>query len=426
MPWRFAKANTWVRGSAPVPRKILLIVLDGLGDRPIKELGNKTPLQVANTEHMDWFAQNGATGLLDPIAPGVCPGSDTSHLALLGYDPEAVYTGRGPFEAAGVGIDVKPGDVAFRCNWATVDIGWRVMDRRAGRIREGTERLAASLDGMTIEDVEVLCRAGTEHRVAVVFRGPGLDPRVTDTDPHEERGRVKPAQALHPDAEKTAKVLNEFVKRAHDVLVKHDVNKDRVGAGKPPANVLLARGAGVFPHITMFGAKYGLTAAAVAGVAVIRGICQSVGLAIVDVPGATGGLDSDFAAKGRAAVEALGDHDFVFVSVKAPDLCGHDGKPMEKVQVLERIDKQLMAYLRSHLPADAILAITSDHSTPCERKDHSGDPVPILLFGEPVRADDTAKFDEVVASRGGVGRIRGRDLLPTLLDLADRSAKYGA
>ena len=406
-------------------RRILLVVLDGLGDRPIKDLGGKTPLQAAATEHLHWFAQNGATGLLDPIAPGVCPGSDTSHLALLGYDPETVYTGRGPFEAAGVGIDVKPGDVAFRANWATVDLGWRIMDRRAGRIREGTDRLAASLN-MEIDGIEVLCRAGTEHRAALVFRGPGLDPRVTDTDPHADRARVLPAKALHPDAEKTARVLNEFQKRAHAIMVKHDVNRERVGASKPPANMILTRGAGVFPHISTFGAKYELSAAAIAGVALIKGICRSVGLELIEVPGATGGLDSDFAAKGRAAVEALGTRDFVFVSVKAPDLCGHDGKSMEKVEVLERIDKQLFGYLHGHLPADAILAVTGDHSTPCERKDHSGDPVPLLVFGEGVRIDDTRAFDEVSAMRGGLGRLRGRDLMPLLLDLADRSAKYGA
>lgn len=407
-------------------RKILLVVLDGLGDRPIKELGSRTPLQVAATEHLDWFAANGASGLLDPIAPGVCPGSDTSHLALLGYDPEAVYTGRGPFEAAGVGIDVKPGDVAFRGNWATVDLGGRVVDRRAGRIREGTDRLAASLDGMTVEDVTVLCRPGTEHRVAVVLRGPGLDPRVTDTDPHEERGRVLAAKPLHPDAEKTARVLNEFQERAHDLLVKHDVNKERVGASRPPANAILTRGAGAFPHLTLFPAKYDMRAAAVAGVALIKGICRSLGLTLVDAPGATGGLDSDFAAKGKAALTALEENDFVFLSVKAPDLCGHDGAAGAKVEVLERIDQQLMAGLRTGLPPDAILAVTGDHSTPCARKDHSGDPVPLLVFGEGVRVDGTASFDEIASMHGGLGRLRGRDLLPLLLDLADRSEKYGA
>jgi 2,3-bisphosphoglycerate-independent phosphoglycerate mutase len=190
--------------------------------------------------------------------------------------------------------------------------------------------------------------------------------------------------------------------------------------------MIVTRGAGVFPHISMFGAKHEVRAAAVAGVALIKGICRSLGLELVDVPGATGGLDSDFAAKAAAAVDALASHEFVLLSVKAPDLCGHDGKPMEKVEVLERIDKELLGHLRANLPPDVVLALTGDHSTPCERKDHSGDPVPLLVFGPGVRPDRTATFDEFTAMDGGLGRLRGIDLLPLLLDLADRSRKYGA
>jgi len=421
-----AKSNIRKGRSAAVPRKILLVVLDGLGDRPIKDLGNKTPLQAAATEHLDWFAANGAVGLLDPIAPGVCPGSDTSHLALLGYDPETTYTGRGPFEAAGVGIDVRPGDVAFRCNFATVDVGLRVVDRRAGRIREGTDRLAASLDALTIGDTQVYFRAGTEHRAVLVFRGTGLSPHVSDTDPHEDRAKVPAAHATQPDGEKTARMLNVFLKRAYEVLARHEVNRERVGAGQPPANYVLTRGGGVMPNIPLFPERYGMRGAAVAGVALIKGICRCVGLEVLPVPGATGGLDSDFAAKARAATDALATHDFVLVNVKAPDLCGHDGRATEKAQVLERIDRELFAHLRAHLPADTVLAVTGDHSTPCARKDHSGDPVPVLVFGEGLRTDGVGAFDEVAAMHGGLGRLRGRDLLPLLLDLADRSRKYGA
>src|SRR2546427_5799870 len=217
------------------------------------------------------------------------------------------------------------------------------------------------------------------HRV---LRGPGLSPEVSDTDPHAERARVVAAKPTGPNGEKTARVLNEFQKRSHEILVKHEVNKERVAASKPVANIVLTRGAGVFPHISMFPAKYDMKAAAVAGVALIKGICRSVGLVVVDVPGATGGLDSDFAAKGAAATQALATHDFVLLSVKAPDLCGHDGKPMEKVKVLERIDKGLMGHLRAHLPPETIVAVTGDHSTPCERRGPPRGPVPPPMFGE--------------------------------------------
>ncbi|HKZ88994.1 MAG TPA: phosphoglycerate mutase, partial [Thermoplasmata archaeon] len=155
-------------------QRILLMIFDGLGDRPLAELAHKTPLEAANKPTLDWFAQNGVNGLLDPIAPGIRPGSDTSHLALLGYDPFEVYTGRGPFEAAGVGIDVQKGDIAFRGNFVTVDEERKIVDRRAGRIRDGTDELAKALDGMKLGRTKVLFRAGTEHRAALVLRGKGL------------------------------------------------------------------------------------------------------------------------------------------------------------------------------------------------------------------------------------------------------------
>ncbi|TLZ79330.1 MAG: phosphoglycerate mutase, partial [Methanobacteriota archaeon] len=161
-------------------RKILLVIFDGLGDRPLTELGHKTPLEATPKPNLDWFASNGVNGLVDPIAPGVAAGSDTSHLALFGYDPHEVYTGRGPFEAAGVGIDLQPGDIAFRGNFASVDGEMKLTDRRAGRIREGTDELAKALDGLKLGRIKATVLAGTEHRVAVVLRGRGLSPRVTD------------------------------------------------------------------------------------------------------------------------------------------------------------------------------------------------------------------------------------------------------
>lgn len=170
-------------------RKILLIIFDGLGDRPVTELGHKTPLEAAPKPNLDWFAANGMNGLLDPIGPGVRPGSDTSHLALFGYDPHDVYTGRGPFEAAGVGLKLQKGDVAFRCNFASVDADLVLTDRRAGRIKEGTAELAASLNGMKLGRHRVLFKEGTEHRAVLVLRGKGLSAQVTDTDPHKRRAR---------------------------------------------------------------------------------------------------------------------------------------------------------------------------------------------------------------------------------------------
>jgi 2,3-bisphosphoglycerate-independent phosphoglycerate mutase len=407
-------------------RKILLLIFDGLGDRPIAELGRQTPLQAARKEHLDWFAANGINGLVDPIAPGVRPGSDTSHLALFGYDPVQVYTGRGPFEAAGVGIPVKEGDIAFRGNFATVDSGMRVTDRRAGRIKEGTEDLAKALDGLDLGGgVRVLFRAGTEHRAALVLRGPGLTPHVSDPDPHDEGAKVLPAKATVPDGDATARAVNEFMEKSHKILRSHPVNVAREKEGQHPANVVLLRGAGIVPHLEPVGRRLGMRAAGIAGVSLIKGMFRAAGMDVLEVEGATGGLDTDMVAKARAAVDALRTYDFVVVNVKAPDVCGHDGLANEKVRTVERIDA-MMAVLKADLGPDTVLAATADHSTPVSLKDHSGDPVPVVVFGEGVRVDDVARFDELSAARGGLGRILGRDLMPILLNVSNRAEKFGA
>jgi len=226
-------------------RKVILIILDGLGDRANRELGFKTPLQFAEKPHLNKIARMSVVGLMDPIAPGVRAGSDTSHLNLLGYDPYKVYTGRGPFEAAGLDMDVKPGDVAFRCNFATVDENMVVKDRRAGRIKDGTKELAEALNGMEIEDVKLFVKPGVEHRAALVLRGPGLSADVSDVDPHDTGLKIHEARAKSPEGEKTARIINEFVRRAHEILKEHPVNKERVEKGLPPANILLPRGAGM-------------------------------------------------------------------------------------------------------------------------------------------------------------------------------------
>jgi 2,3-bisphosphoglycerate-independent phosphoglycerate mutase len=407
-------------------RKILLLIFDGLGDRPIPELARQTPLQTARKEHLDWFAENGVNGLMDPIAPGVKPGSDTSHLALFGYDSLAVYTGRGPFEAAGVGIPVRRGDIAFRCNLATVDSNMRVMDRRAGRIKDGTHDLAAALDGLQLDGgVRVLFRAGTEHRAALVLRGAGLSPHVTDSDPHEEGAVVASVAATESDGGATAHAVNAFTRECFRILKDHPVNMERATAGLPPANMVLLRGAGIVPDLEPIGERFHLKAAGIAGVGLIKGICRAVGMDVLEVAGATGGLDTDMVAKASAALEALKTYDLVAVNVKAPDVCGHDGLANEKVRTIERIDA-MMATLKIGLGPEVVLAATADHSTPVMLKDHSADPVPVLIFGEGVRVDDVQKFDEISAAKGGLGRIRGLDLLPILLDLAGRSEKFGA
>jgi 2,3-bisphosphoglycerate-independent phosphoglycerate mutase len=277
---------------------------------------------------------------------------------------------------------------------------------------------------MNIEGVQVIFQEAVEHRAALVLRGEGLFSKITDVDPHEE-GPVLESKPLSKGAEKTARILNEFVKRSHEILKEHEVNVKRREEGLPQANIVLPRGAGVFPKIENFSELYGMRAACIAGVGLIKGICRAVGMELIEVDGATGTLDTDMMAKAMAAVEALKEFDFVYVNVKAGDLCGHDGQAEKKVEVIEKIDK-MVGYLRANMPGNVCLVITADHSTPVTVKDHSGDPVPILIHSSDIRRDDVKHFDEVSVGSGALGRIRGRELMPILLNLSNRAEKFGA
>jgi len=406
-------------------KKILVVIMDGLGDRAVKQLGYRTPLQVAKKPNLDWFAQNGSTGCMDVIGPGIRPGSDTSHLALLGYDPYEVYTGRGPFEAAGVGLVGQGGDIAFRCNFATVDGSMNVLDRRAGRIKEpDTTELVAALDGLKVNGLEAIVKDATEHRAVLLLRGEGLDPHVTDADPHAT-ATVHRSEPMVPQAKRTADAVNEFVKRSFEILDHHPVNERRRKEGNPAANILLPRGAGLFPDIQPFEGKWGMTASCVAGVSLIKGICRVCGLEIVDAPGGTGGLDTDMESKARTAIRELGRKDFVIMNVKASDIASHDGDHNRKIEVIERLDG-MARIIREELPEGSAVAFAADHCTPVERMDHSGDPVPLCIYSESTIKDGSRSYDEVTCSHGGIGRIRGKDLLPILIDKVDRSEKFGA
>ncbi|MEE9507295.1 MAG: 2,3-bisphosphoglycerate-independent phosphoglycerate mutase [Thermoplasmata archaeon] len=406
-------------------KRILLIVCDGLGDRPVDSFGGKTPLQAANKHNFDWFAENGICGLMDPIAPGVRPGSDTAHLAIFGYDPHECYTGRGPFEAVGAGLKLEEGDVAFRCNFATVDDDMKVIDRRAGRISSGTDEITSTLDGSEIGGAKIVLKPGTAHRAALILRGKGLSWKVSDADPHEAGKKVLDVLPYEEDAEKTAGIVNEFVRLSHGKLAGHPINAAREKEGKLPANIMLPRGGGIWVPLRSFKERYGLKAAAISGVTLVRGICMSLGMEMLEVEGATGGLDTDMIAKADAAMKALESKDFVYMNVKAPDICGHDGLADEKVKVIERLD-EMLGVVKRQLDDETILAVTADHSTPIEVGDHSGDPVPLLIFGPGVRIDSVAQFDEVSVARGGLGHPRGSDLMNLLLNLAGRAEKFGA
>lgn len=397
--------------------KVILLIMDGLGDRPLKELGYKTPLEAAHTPNLDALAARGICGVQNAIGVGQRPGSDTSHLAILGYDLDQYYTGRGTIEVSGLGMDLEAGDVALRGNLGTVDDNLVTVDRRAGRIKDTTPFVQV-LDGLTEEGVTLHIKPGTGHRAGIILRGPGLSSRISDNDPHEVGVKVHEVHPLDdsPEAAFTAKVLNRFLARAHEILQQHPLNDKRRQEGQPPANYLLCRGAGYYKKVEKFSERYGLKACAIAGGGLYKGIGAFTGMTVLKVPGATGMANTDIRAKFAAALEALaGGFDFAFVHVKAADAFGEDGDFLGKKAFIERIDQA--AGMLLDLP-HTLLVATGDHSTPCALKRHSGDPVPIMMVGEGmVRTDRVTEFGERACAQGGLGRLTGLMIMPEIVNL---------
>ncbi|MBP5273785.1 MAG: 2,3-bisphosphoglycerate-independent phosphoglycerate mutase [Abditibacteriota bacterium] len=408
--------------------KGILLVADGLGDRPLKELDGKTPLEAADIPNIDKFARESVCGQLDTIGTGVRAGSDTAHISLLGYDPYVYYTGRGPFEAAGIGMDVKQGDVAFRCNFSTVDDNMVITDRRAGRITEGTDLLAEAVNGMMIDDMQILFKESVAHRGALIIRGANLGADITDTDPHHENAAVLTSRAKDPEdaaSARTAYAVNEFVKRSYALLKDHPVNVKRIKEGLHPANIILPRGGGVGPSMAPFAEKYGIKGACVSETGLINGVAKYVGMTIYNTPEATGGYDTDCIAMAKNIVKALETHDFVLCNVKAADVAGHDGNPKGKIEMLAKLD-EMIKYLMENTPQDTYITFTADHSTPCNLKDHSGDPVAIAMWGPDVRTDHVTEYTERACALGGLGRIKGSDIMNIMTNLMNVQEKFGA
>ncbi|MCK5631554.1 2,3-bisphosphoglycerate-independent phosphoglycerate mutase [Candidatus Bathyarchaeota archaeon] len=413
--------------------KAILVIADGMADVPLKELKGKTPLEAADLPSLDQIADLGICGIMDVIAPGIPPGSDTAHLALLGYDVIETYTGRGALEAIGSSVDILPNDLAFRCNFATVDTDLKVLDRRAGRITseeasELTDTIKKTIKMDPPEVGDILFTNTVQHRAILRLSGPNLSALVSDTDPHRIGQKVLQAYPLDesPEAEHTANVLNNLTLQLRDVLTDHPVNKKRERTGLPPANVVLFRGVGTLPEMEPLSLLYGIHPAAIAAVPLVKGVCKTAGMRLIHVEGATGTYETDAVAKAKVAVESLQRFDFVLVHAKATDLASHDREPRKKIEMIKKIDA-LVAYLLGNINSEEVfLAVTADHTTSSVKGEHSGEPVPLAISGPNVRRDDVKEFGERTCARGGLGRIRGVDLMPILMNLLGKAEKAGS
>jgi 2,3-bisphosphoglycerate-independent phosphoglycerate mutase len=398
----------------------LLIVIDGLADRPVRALGGRTPLQAASTPALDQLAAEGRCGLADPVAPGVVPDTAAGSLALFGQSPLALKGG--PVEAMGAGFRFSRRD-----NFATLDGSGNVIDRRAGRIREETSTLAAALDrlplpGSLADEIEVRVRSGTEHRFALVLRGEGLSSAIQGSDPGDGAAvgpplTPSPVDPTDPKAVHTARVLALFEREARGVLAKHPLNRTRQARGEPPANAVLTRGAGrIHRLVPLEEAGFPLRITCIAGDHTILGLASWLGAETITSPKMTANLDTELEAKFEASRGALKRSDLVVLHLKGADIASHDQRPDLKVAFLEQIDLHLQQLLDQH-SGDLRVAVASDHATLSESGQHAADPLPVLIWERETSGDKVKRFDEHSVGGGELQRFPLQMLLGMLFNL---------
>jgi 2,3-bisphosphoglycerate-independent phosphoglycerate mutase len=393
------------------PAKLALIVLDGLGDIATPGQNRLTPLEAAVTPHLDQIAKESAQGRLIPVAPGITPGSGPGHLGLFGYDPLEFQVGRGVIEALGLGLELKPGDVCARANFATLDAKGIVTDRRAGRIpTETCEKLCGLLAAKIkkIGDTQVIIKAGKEHRFVVVFRGKGLEGPLTDADPNREGfaiPTVKPRDSKSLKQKKMAKLIAEFYKKALPIIAK-----------EKPANGFLMRGIAHQPHLPLFEDRYLLRPAALAVYPMYKGLSQLVGMKKIEGP-------QTIAEQFERYLAEHGNFDFFFIHYKYTDKAGEDGNFQAKVKAIEAFDAALPILLRKK---PDVLVITGDHSTPCSLKGHSWHPQPALLHSACSGTDKLERFTETGANLGSLGVFEAKYLIRLMQANAKMFDKFGA
>jgi len=387
--------------------KIVFLILDGLGGIQMEEKGG-TELQIARTPNLDRLAETSSCGLLDPIGPGITPGSGPAHFALFGYDPFEYNIGRGILEATGIDFPLTERDVVARMNFATVDGAGRVVDRRAGRIpTETNQRICRKLSGelKVGEGVQVMVEPVKEHRAILVLRGEGLRGEIEDTDPEREGVPPLEPKAAAPEAERTALLVGKIVTQTGKIL-----------ADEPKANMVLLRGFAKHTQYPSMKERYGLNSLAIATYPMYRGISRLVGMKVLSE---VSNLKEEF----QALTDHFAEYDFFYLHVKQTDSRGEDGNFDAKVAVIEEVDQFLPQVLALK---PEVLVITGDHATPAKLAGHSWHPLPLILHSNYCLIDTVKKFDEVSCIGGALGRMRSVDLMPLALANARRLTKFGA
>jgi 2,3-bisphosphoglycerate-independent phosphoglycerate mutase len=418
--------------------KLVYVLLDGIGDLPHSSLNNLTPLEAAYTPNLDALARNGAMGSVISVGKGIAPQSDIAVFNMLGYNfKDGSYVGRGVIESIGCNIDFREGDLALRGNFATVDDNLKIVDRRAGRVisTEEAKSVCKTLsDNITFNDKDgsVTLEPTIAHRVVIRFRHSKmkLSDKITNTDPAYDKvdgmGIAKAvnnqdiyiqeskAQEDTEPAKIAARMLNEFTIQVVQLLRDHPINRTRIAAGKKPMNCILARDSGNrYPNVEPINKMYNMTIGGIVDMPVEIGISKVLGIKMFQA-----GDTVDYEKKAKVAADSLKSVNTIYVHIKGPDEFGHDGNARGKKKNIEDIDRRFFGTLLQELnKMDAAIVVSGDHSTPCIKKGHSDDPVPLLVSGSRVKQDGSARFTENYAKRGRLGLLLGADVLPTAIKL---------
>lgn len=413
--------------------KAIVFILDGLGDRPCAELEGQTPLQAAITPTLDALAANGQCGLVDPIAPGVRVETHTGVSALMGLAPnDALSIARGPVEGAGINLEMQPGDVVLRFNFATADQAdeegsFILRDRRAGRISADTGALCCALNTLSDPEDEPYIRAypATHHRGVLVIRGKSVPDNISSNDLGAKGidNIVPPVHTAVTQSDVSPLIsgaINLYLQQAYDILDQHPVNQKRRQTGKPVANYLLLRGAGRYHRYDNLLNQIGLHTAVVAGERTVLGLGNLFGFTSILEKGFTASYDTDIPSKLRAAENALNEHDIVYVHLKASDIASHDHLPQAKADFISQFDKALSMIDLSNY----VVAVCADHSTDCLRGEHNADPVPVILNFPNSRVDKVIDYSELSCAEGSIGRITAQHFIFSIIDAMDRIIGY--
>ncbi len=400
--------------------KYIMLVGDGMCDRPINELEGKTPLEVARIPNMDMIAKEGQVGIAKTIPDNLAPASDVANLCLLGYDPNKYYTGRGPLEAANMGVILKEHDIAFRCNLVTISDD-KMADYSAGHIKDHEASVLIKFLDKKLGTEAIKFYPGVSYRHLTVFNSKRLSMELKDfvktlcTPPHDISGK---RIARYLPRGKASGFLTDLMLKSKKVLLSHDVNKVRVDLGENPANMIWLWGQGTAAKMPSFKKKFNLTGSIISAVNLIKGIGKIIDLEPIEVPGATGYYDTNYKGKAEYAIDSLKNKDFVFVHVEAPDEAGHNGDIRAKISAIENFDRLVVGTILEHFKnsgEDFRVLVTSDHATPVSTRTHSREPIFFAVYGKGISKDGVEAFNEIAADKASIKIREGSNIMKRLI-----------